>query len=126
MSVTIGSDTTIADPLKAKYTGKREVTVEKRRTMANGTLSRRLIGRRWIWQDVQWEVTGEAAGGDFYKLKTAYEAATVSPAGATWKPPDETSTYTCFFYGWEDSPIKMPDGTTLHRVKFTVEQYSTI
>lgn len=124
MSVTIGSDTTIVDPVRAKYKGKEELTVERRRVMADGSGSRRLIARKWIWKDVPWSVTGESAGGDYYKLLTAYTAATTSSTGATWKPPDESATYSCFFYGWKDSPYVMPDGTVRHNVTFTVEEYT--
>jgi len=119
MSITIGSDSTIADPLKDGGCRKEEVAVAKQWTMANGSVVRQVVARRWRWT-LKFDLGGESAGQPYYKLKTAYEAA--STAASTWKPPDETGTYTCVFSGWSDEPYKDGAGNWRHKVGFTVEE----
>jgi len=119
MSWTLGSYTTLVNPLNAEDKPRRDTAAYEVWRMADGTVRKHQVGNeRFIWEPVF-----DVGGSDYDDLLAAYKAADGDADGVTFQSWDtvDSDSYTVIVYDWEDQPYTSAAGIR-HRVTFVIEE----
>jgi len=117
MTWTLGTYTTLVNPLRADVRRTDEGARESWR-MADGSVRVHVVGNpRYVWE-YRFDVL---EGTEYDELKAAYDACWSTTK--TFDPPvtDDANTYTVTVYDWNEEAYTAAAGTR-YKVSFTIEE----